>query len=105
LFYVISPGGEVVRHFTVDVEGKVLSMHLSGHRIALVTQNEGETRSDTVSVFDLEGKPIATYDDYPKDWHDRLGITLACYTDNPEQFIFLGTTDDGFLQFKMAEPR
>ena len=80
-------------------------MHLSGHRIALVSQNEGETRSDTVSVFDLEGKPIATYEDNPKDGHDRLGITLACYTDNPERFIFLGTTDEGYLQLKIAEPR
>jgi len=89
----------------VEVEGKVLSMHLSGHRIALVSQNEGETRSDTVSVFDLEGKPIATYETFPRTGTTDSALRWACYTDNPERFTFLGTTDEGYKQFKIAEPR
>lgn len=106
IFYVISPAGELVRHFTVNVDGRVLSAHISGHRIALVSEDEGgNTNTATISVVDLEGKPIATYRDDAKHEQGPLGNALACYTSNPDRFTFLGTTSDGYLQFKIAEPQ
>ena len=99
IFYAISPGGEVVRRFTVDIVDRIASMHISGDRIALAYHDRG-TQTHTIKVVDFEGHVLATYQQPMKD---QLGFALACYTSKSERFTFVTTSDDGFLQFKFAE--
>lgn len=103
IVYAISPGGEVIRRFQVPVEGTVLSMSVVGGKIVVVYENSS-MNTVSVALLDLLGHPIATYSEDPEK-NGRLGSALACYTDNPERFTFLGTSDDGFLQLRVAEPK
>ena len=104
VFYAISSGGEVVKRFTVDVGGRTESMHISGRKIALLYR-QGDTRESLLETVDLDGHTIASYTPEVKDGHSVLGSALACYLDKAERFTFLGTTEEGALQFKFAEPR
>jgi len=108
IFYAISPGGEVVKRFFVDAGSADLSpiaMHLSGTRIAILFRNP-QTREQIIKVVDLSGKKVATYDDQHINGKGMLGSAFACYATNPaERFFFLFTADDGYLGFRIAEPR
>ena len=107
IVYAISPGGEVVRRFTVDpsvADYAPLSMHIAGDRIAILFR-EPQIGKELVKVTDLEGTEIATYTEPVKDDQGVLGSALACYSQNPERFTFLFTSDDGYLGFRVAEPR
>jgi hypothetical protein len=104
IIYAISPAGQVVRRFTVDIDAKFVSMHIAGRRIALL-HRLGETQNIEIKVVDLEGHPVATYREAAKEGHSEFGGALACYSENPERFTFLSTSKDGFLQFRVAEPR
>jgi|ERR1700690_575225 len=107
IVYAISPGGEVVRRFTVDpvaADYTPISMHIAGGRIAILFR-EPQIGKELVKVTDLEGTEIATYIEPTKDTQEVLGSALACYAQNPERFTFLFTSDDGYLGFRIAEPR
>jgi hypothetical protein len=108
-FYAISPGGEAVRRFTVDPGASGFmpaEMDLYENRIAILFVAR-QTFDLIIKIVDLEGHEIATYDrpranGKPKD---DLGVALACYTENPTRFIFLGANDDDKLQLRIVELR
>ncbi len=108
IFYAISPGGDVVRRFTVDPGASGFmptEMHLYKNRIAILFV-ERQSFDLIVKIVDLEGHGIATYgllraEGKPKD---DLGVALACYTENPTRFVFLGANDDNKLQLRIVEP-
>ncbi|MGA9041791.1 MAG: hypothetical protein WB421_14765 [Terriglobales bacterium] len=110
IFYAVSPGGEVVRRFTVDPGDssfQPVTMHVSGTRIAVLF-TEPKTQEEVIKVVDLEGHEVETFDQpvvngQPK--YGRLGLGFACYTDYPERFTFLSTGDDDKLEFTIAEPQ
>lgn len=116
IVYVISSGGEVVRRFTVDpgdATYRPVAMHVSGSR-AVVLFYEPQTHEKIIKIVDLEGNQLATYSaDTPPamDSDGRasntqpLGGALACYTSDPERFIFLATDAKDRLEFRIAEPR
>ncbi|MGA9390090.1 MAG: hypothetical protein WBV69_06550 [Candidatus Sulfotelmatobacter sp.] len=110
IFYAISPGGEVVRRFTVDPGDSgydPLVMHVSGSRIAVLFF-QSQTTEVLLKVVDLEGHNIATYHESKADADSQprsLGLGFACYTENPERFTFMSSGDDGQLQFLIAEAR
>ncbi len=108
-FYAVSPAGEIVRRFTVDPGESNYTpvvMHTAGNRIA-VEFWEPQSRKELIKVTDLEGREIATYDGTVKDGDTQrpVGGAFACYAQNPERFIFLFTSDDGYLGFRVVEPR
>ncbi len=104
LVYAISPGGEVVKRFTVDTGGPTLSMSVAGSKIAFHYQ-EGDAGRSAIKITDLEGHVQAVYRLATADGRDEFGSALACFTEDPERFTFLGTSEDGFLEFRIAEPR
>jgi hypothetical protein len=110
IFYAISPGGEVVRRFTVDPgdqDYQPTDMHVSGNVIAVVFF-QPQSKETRMKVVDLEGQEIATYDAVKvegKPKPEPLGVAFACYTANPGRFVFLSAGDDNILQFLVAEPR
>jgi hypothetical protein len=110
IFYAISPGGEVVRRFTVDPGDQSYQptdMHISGNRIAVVFF-QPQSRETRMKVVDLEGHEIATYDAVRvegKPKPEPIGEAFACYTADPGRFVFLSAGDDNNLQFLVAEPR
>jgi hypothetical protein len=109
--YAISPGGEIVRRFTVDPGDSLLTvarMAIAGSRAALVFRKGGEGKNierQFVQIVDLEGNKIVTYEESMVDGHIAFGATLACYTQNPEQFTFLGRTKDEKIVLNVTEPR
>jgi hypothetical protein len=107
IVYAISPGGAVVKRFTVD-PGKdhyrPFVMHIVAGRIAILFR-EGQTHEQVVKVVDLDGHEIGTYTDTVINGRSNLGLAFTCYTVNPERLTFLGTTQDHRLQLKIAEPR
>lgn len=109
IFYAVSPAGEIVRRFTIDPgesDYTPVAMHTAGNRIALEFW-EPQSRKELIKVTDLEGREIATYDGTVKDGDAQrpVGGAFACYAQNPERFIFLFTSDDGYLGFRIVEPR
>ncbi len=112
IFYVVSPGGEVVRQFIVDPGESASSyrpsaMHIYKNRIAILFI-EPQSNEKIMKIVDLEGHELATYDEPAPDSKKgiyRLGATFACYTENPRQFTFLGASDDQKVQIVVAEPR
>lgn len=108
IFYALSPGGEVVRRFTVDAGEsgyRPSAMHVNKNRIAILFV-EMQTMDKVMKIVDLEGHEIATYDELkvngkPKD---VLSSAFACYTENPTHFVFLGANDENRLQFWHVEP-
>jgi hypothetical protein len=111
--YAISPGGEVVRRFTVD-SGETgylpSAMHVYKNRIAIlfVDRKTHYNVLKVMKIVDLEGHEIATYDE-AKDANgkprDAISASFACYTENPTRFLSLGTDDNNKVQFWIAEPR
>lgn len=110
LFYVISPGGEVVRRFTVDpgsAGSMPITMHISGNRIAVLFRESGSNQKQ-MKVVDLNGEELATYDVAPSDPKTEsatLGSAFTCYSMRPERFTFLVTDEDHRIQLRIAEPR
>jgi hypothetical protein len=110
IFYAVSPGGEVVRRFTVDpgdASFHPVAMHLSGNRIAaLFAQRERE--EEIIKVVDLEGHAVATYHSASAEGNSKkygLGLAFACYSQSPERFTFLSAGDDNKMRLRIAEPR
>ncbi|HKV95397.1 MAG TPA: hypothetical protein VJW20_22820 [Candidatus Angelobacter sp.] len=107
VIYVVSPGGEVLRRFTVDPgDDKMmpLQMFLSENRIAMLFRNGG-TRAQIMKVVDLTGKELATYDAVGTDPKAPLGAAFACYSGKTERFSFLSSDDDHRLLIRITEPR
>jgi len=109
IVYAISAGGEVVRWFTVDPGEPVYrpsEMHIYKNRIAVLFI-EPQTNDKIMKIVDLEGHPIATYDEHKVNGKpgDVLGASFVCYTENPTRFIFLGANDDRRVELWIAELR
>lgn len=116
IFYAVSAGGEVVRRFTVDpgdAAYRPIAMHVSGGRIAVLF-SEPQTYEKILKIVNLEGRELATYSGdatYLTDTAGKanktrpLGGAFACYTTDPERFIFLATGTDDKLEFRIAEAR
>jgi hypothetical protein len=109
--YVISPGGEVVRRFTVDPGNQDLMverMAIVGNRIAVVfrkTSSEHRALQQLIEIIDLEGNKVATYDQPVVDGHVAFGASLVCYGLNPEKFTFMEWTRDDKWMLNIAELR
>lgn len=110
IFYAITPGGEVLRRFTVGTgqPGYVpAAMHVYKNRIA-VWLFEMQTGSSIMKIVDLEGHEIASYDESKgkeAETAEGLGAAFACYTENPTRFVFVGANNENRVQFWIAEPR
>jgi hypothetical protein len=110
VFYVVSPGGEVVRRFTVDPGASGLmpvSMHIAGNRIAVLFKG-ADPDEKLMKIVDLNGDEIATYDDAPVDPKSKetpIGFAFACYALKPERFIFLAADDSHRIQIRTVEAR
>jgi len=110
IFYAISPGGEVVRRFTVDPGDSnflPVTMHIFQNRIAVLFINT-QTHDKLMKIVDLDGNKVAVYDQPKSDRNhpdDSLGGAFACYRENPTRFTFLGASEDNHLQLRIGEPR
>jgi hypothetical protein len=110
VFYAISPGGEVVRHFAVDPgnpDYRPFAMHIVGNRIAVLFY-EPQTMEKIMKIVDLEGHELASYDELRengKPARGMLGLAFACYTNQPERFTFLVTDDKHQILLKHAGAR
>jgi hypothetical protein len=108
--YAISPGGEVLRRFIVDPgdQGfKPVATHILENRMAVYFVNT-QTADKLMKIVDLDGHPMATYDELRKDGKpvsDTVGTAFVCYTQNPERFTFLGSSEAGKLQLWISEPK
>jgi len=105
-FYAISPGGEVVKRFTVDPGSSAYdpyNMHISGNRIAVQFSNK--SFDQIIKIVDLDGQELETYEFSPTDTpKEHLGI-FACYTMSPERFTFLISDTDYKLKVNQVEAR
>lgn len=107
IVYAISPGGEVLRRFTIDPasdsEGARLlpaSLHSSGNRLALLfDDNNGK---QLIKVVSLAGELLATYE--TPTGPASPGAGLACYSAEQDRFVFLGRNDKGFNTFDTYAP-
>ena len=110
VIYAISPGGQVVRRFTVDPDNadfKPASMHISGNRIALLFY-QPQSMEKIMKILDLEGNELAAYDELRVNGKPKLGTlgaAFACYTQQPERFTFLVTDDNSKIELKHAGAR
>ena len=105
VIYAISPGGEVVRRFTVspDQSGMMPSnMRVAGDTIAIEFRNSA-TKKHVIKVVDLEGRERASYD-FPVLDGKPLWVSV-CYLENPERFVFLDQAKDDSPVLRIAEPR
>ncbi len=105
--YAISTGGAVLRRFTVDPGDAnyiPITMNVAKSGIAVLFR-QPQTGEGIMKVVDLAGHELATYRAPASDGDQTLGSAFACYSDNPERFTFLTTTEDEHLGFKIAEPR
>lgn len=107
IVYAVSPGGEVVRRFSVDpgdASYRPEEMHISGNRIAIVFFHP-QTKEDRMKIVDLEGHDIATYDEPKENGKAKFSmLSFACFTENPEHFTFLSTGDDHKLELLNVKP-
>lgn len=107
IFYAISPGGAVVRRFTVNAgeeDFMPVITHIAGSRIAILFR-QGQTRKEIIKVVDLEGHEVATYEEPVIDGRQALGLAFACYASNPERFTFLTEMEDHRLGLAIATPQ
>lgn len=107
IVYAVSPGGEVVRRFTVDpgdASYRPEGMHISGNRIAIVFFHP-QTHEDRMKIVDLEGHEVATYDEPKVNGKVQFHmLSFACFTENPEHFTFLSEADDDKLEILSVKP-
>ena len=109
MVYAISPGGEVVRSFTVDpgISGAMpVEMRISGNRIAIFFTLRS-THEKTMKIVDLEGHELATYDDQKIDTKNKPAplIAFACYAATPERFTFVTYGEQGKIHLQEVEAR
>jgi len=108
IIYAVSPGGEVVKRFTVDAGDDFLpdSMHIAGNKIAMQF-TEPQNFEIKVKVVDLNGHELGTYEEGKGPDGKRLinSLAFACYSEKPERFLYLYTPKDGYLGLRTAEPR
>jgi hypothetical protein len=106
VIYAISPGGEVVRQFTVKSGGSDYmpfgGLIIAGDRIAIYFHDD-KAKTAMIKVVDLEGHDIATYDKPKFDGKMRVGV-MACYSRNPETLTFFGY-EKGKTFLAIAEPK
>jgi hypothetical protein len=90
ILYSISPGGEVIRRFTVDpgdANFMPTQMHISGNSIAIVFFQQ-QTKQVRLKVVDLEGHEIATYDEREVDGKPKVPMfLLACFIESPQPLL------------------
>jgi len=104
---VLNPAGEVVRRFEVSSGQDGFyprEMHVARTRIAFLFWNQDMKRS-LIKVVDLEGTPVATYEQTIVDDRPTWNLTLACYIENSESFVFLKTIKDKKLGLNIAQPK
>jgi hypothetical protein len=110
IFYAVSPGGEVVRRFTVDPgspDFMPIQMHISGNRIAVLFRKP-QTNEKIMKIVDLDGNDLSTYDELRDNGKAKLGpvgLAFACYHSNPEWFTFLTTDDTHRIKLTKVEAR
>lgn len=107
IVYAISPVGEVLRRFTIDAgnaDYMPVGLHTAGAHLAVLFY-EPQTSKELLAVTDLEGAELTTYREPEKDGQGLLGSAFACYTQKPERFTFLYTTDEHSLGLHIVEPR
>jgi hypothetical protein len=107
VFYVISPGGAVLRRFTVDAGNASLMpvmMHISGAQIAVLFRNES-TKEQLVKIVNLEGEEVAEYGASSHGEKPAIGAAFACYSSKHTQFTFLASDDSRHIMLRTFEPR
>jgi len=109
IIYAISPGGQVVRRMKIDPGDPRYyprTLHTFQNRIAILFVDP-DNFEKIMKIVDLEGHELATYEETKTRENNRPTLSTAfyCYTENPTRFIFLGTNDEGTLQFLTVEPR
>jgi len=100
--YAIADGGAVVRKFNIDPGSagyRPSHMQITGDRLAVLFFKPHE-KDKLVKIVDLEGRELATY-----DASNNLGAAFACYTLNPERFLFLTANDDHKIELRWAAVR
>ncbi len=102
LIYVISPKGEVVRKLRVAPTRRgALPMRIrefQGKLAITFGYYDQRTRSFSLKVVDLEGNPVADYEDLPSS------LSLACYSSSGLDFI-QGGIDSGVRIVHVIEAR
>jgi hypothetical protein len=95
--YAISPGGEVVKKFVVELSDASFSalepLHVLGSRVAVLFHND-RNGQDVIKIVSADGEPLATYSGPSGD--NSPGPGLACWT-APDRFAFVGAAVDGYL--------
>jgi len=105
----ISPGGEVLRSFTVDSGMKSYmprQMHISGNRIAILFRDQSSSEK-VMKIVDLEGNETAAYDDLKINRQPKskpLG-EFGCYSASPERFTFVMNDNEGKIYLQETEAR
>jgi hypothetical protein len=105
----ISPGGEVLRSFTVDSGMQSFmprQMHISGNKMAILFWDQSSSEK-VMKIVDLEGNETAAYDDLkinrpPKS--KPLG-EFGCYSASPERFTFVMNDHGGKIYLQETEAR
>lgn len=106
--YVVSPGGQVVRQFTVkqdDENFRPFTLQIAGNRIAIL-YFQPQTPNMFIKILDLEGREVTTYKPMMENGkeYNPLGLGLACYALDPERFTFISTNEKNRLVLKVVEP-
>jgi hypothetical protein len=109
IIYAISPGGELVRRFTVDPDDASMlpfQMLISGNNISVEFINR-ESFDAVIKVEDLEGKEINTYkisraEEMTKPNYG-VSTVYGCYFANPQHFTFLTNNDKRMVQLLNVE--
>ena len=109
IIYAISPRGEVVRRIELDPgepDYHAGTMHIFKNRIAMLFIQPNSFEK-IMMIVDLQGHQIARYREVKSNGQNQplLSGAFYCYTEAPSRFTFLGSNDDGKLQFWIAEPR
>jgi hypothetical protein len=111
LIYAISPGGETVRHFTVDSGDSSMmpsQMLISGNNISVQFMNY-QTFDAVMKIVDLEGKEINTYKVSRAEEKAKpnygVSTVYGCYAASPEHFTFLTSDDKMRIQLQKVEAR
>lgn len=107
VIYAVSPGGEVVRRFSIDPGSSrfmPVNMHVAGNRIAILFRDEG-TKEQNLKVVNLNGEELASYDASGGDSSAPFGAAFACYFGKTERFSFLATDEDHRILLRTVEPR
>lgn len=109
ILYAVSPGGDVVRRFTVDPgdpDYRPMAMHLSSNRLAILFFHL-QTKEERMTIVDLHGREVAAYRGFASQDNQpsvESMLAFACFTAQPEVFTGLWTTDSNNLEILVAKP-